>query len=207
MEVQFVIRVDDILALHGNYLRRRPRAGGQQWLVALACLLLMVMVWYNYVDNGAVGDAVAPFALSVVCVALAGHMLLARQLVAVNVLRQLRRQLEEDEWNEKLLGWRRLNITPESITFSGKSTTASAQWEAIEQIVVTEHHVFFFLTRSSGFILPVRAFSEEYECRDFVRTARGYRRAAADGPRKQRPPRLPSRTDEAGFTTEELSED
>jgi hypothetical protein len=201
MEVEYTLRADDVLAFHEYCLERQPRRGQQQWVVPVGCLLLTAMVWYNYSLPGA-NDITVPLAFTVFFLGVTVFSWVQRRRIPNKVLGQLRRQLD-DEWNKKLLGWRRLSITPESITFTGKLTTTSALWEAVEQIAVTEDHAFFFTTKTAGFVVPVQAFPDEEEFRAFVKTARRYRKAANATSEEDPPSRRRPRVEETGFTADE----
>lgn len=201
MEVEYVLRIDDVLALQKYHLERQPIKGPRQWLWALGCLLLTGLVWFYY---SIASDLVieTPLMLSTLFLGVAAFSLFQRKLMPGQVLRAMRRQLQE-EWSKKLGGWRRLSITPESITFTGKLITASALWEAVEQIAVTDDYAFFFTTRRTGFVLPARAFPDDEAFEEFVKTARQYRKAAAHSPDGDAPPRKRSPVEETGFTAEE----
>jgi hypothetical protein len=129
-----------------------------------------------------------------------------RSFIRSRMSRLLRRQLD-DEWNRKLLGWRSVSITPETITLTSKLTTYAVRWEAVEQVVTTDEHAFFLITRQSGIVLPVRAFAEDEEFDEFVKAARQYRREADDGSKEDSSARRRSRVEETGFTAEEPAED
>jgi hypothetical protein len=206
MEVEFVIRVDDHLAFHRYYLERRPPAGSGR-LVVLVLLfgLLGGLMWLNY-NRGGWADITAPVVLTVVFIAFAVLAVFQRRLFVGQVLRAMRRQLD-DEWSEKLLGWRRLSIDPDGITVVSELTTASTLWQAVEQIAVTDDYAFFFLTRRTGFVLPARAFPDDEGFQDFVKTARHYRRTADEAPRKDPPSRRRSQVEETGFTAGEPTGD
>jgi hypothetical protein len=205
VEVEYVLRVDDVLALHRYYLERKPSKGQRHWLLALVAILLTGLLWLYY-SLAAGGDVMTTWVLTAFFVAMAFFALFQRKLMPAQVLRLMRKQLDE-EWSKKLGGWRRLSISPESISFTGKLMTASALWEAVEQIAVTEDHAFFFTTRRTGFVLPARAFPDEEAFREFVKTARYYRRAAADNSTEDSPPRRRARVEETGFMAEEPTDD
>jgi hypothetical protein len=200
MEVEFVLRADDVLAFHEYYLKRQSRGGQRQWLVPVVCLLLTALVWYGYILPSA-NDITLPLGLTVLFIILTTFSWAQRRRLPARILSQLRRQLD-DEWNKKLIGWRRLSLTPESMTYTSKLMTASAQWQAVEQIILTEDHAFFFTTRTSGFVLPAEAFSDEEAFREFVQAARRYRRSANAEAEEDASSRGRSRVEETGFTAE-----
>jgi hypothetical protein len=201
MDVEFVLRVDDVLALHRYCLERQPRTSRPQWVLLGGCLLLTGLVWFNYIRTDAT-DFTLPLVLSACFLGLSIFALMPRKMMVDKVLGQLRRQLD-DEWNRKLVGRRRLSVTPEAITFTSEVTTFSVRWPAVEQIVITEDHAFFLVTRSTGLILPIRAFEDEEAFREFVKTARGYRKSANAVSEEGSPSRRRSRAEETGFTAEE----
>src|SRR5205814_1202468 len=144
---------------------------GQRFGPLLFGGVLTGLTWFAYFNSG-FSDLTAPVLISLVFLIVAVYTLIQGRLMAGRVvLRALRRQLQ-DEWSKKLYGWRRLSITPESITLTSKLTTNSALWRAVEQIAVTEDHAFFLFTKSYGFVLPVRAFADEEEFTEFVKTTR-----------------------------------
>jgi hypothetical protein len=207
MEVEFVLRPNDVLALHQFCLDRRPHRPPQfsQWLWLLLALLGVALVWFlvSRVDRP---DFTMPVLVTVVVGALVILKVFQRSFIRSRLTRLLRRQLD-DEWNRKLLGWRRLAITPETITLTSKLTTYAVRWQAVEQIVTTEEHAFFLITRQSGIVLPVRAFTEDEEFGEFVRTARRYRREAVDDSKDDSSGRRRTRVEETGFTAEEPAGD
>jgi hypothetical protein len=206
MNVEFVLRADDLLALHRYLLERRPRAGQGLWAwLIVGVLLLGLWVWLGH-DHPMWTDTTLPLILAAGFLGLAAFAVFQRQTMPARVLGQLRKQLD-DEWNRKLLGWRRLSINPESITFTSELTTFSVRWPAVERIVTTEDHAIFLVTRQTGLVLPVRAFRDEEAFRDFVKTARAYRKAAHAPWKEDSSPRRRSPVEETGFTSGEPADD
>jgi hypothetical protein len=206
MDVEFVLRADDLLALHRYLLQRRPRAGNGLWAwVVAGVLLLALWLWLGH-DHPIWTDTTLPLIMAVGFLALVAFAVFQRQTMPAKVLTQLRKQLD-DEWNRKLLGWRRLSLTAESITFISELTTFSVRWPAVEQIVTTEDHAIFLVTRQTGLILPVRAFRDEEAFREFVKAARRYRKEANAATEDDSPPRRRSRVEETGFTADEPADD
>jgi hypothetical protein len=206
MDVEFVLRADDILALHKYLLERRPRAGHGQWVwLVVGEVFLVLCILFDFSNSDWTGTTF-PLIIAVVFLGLIAFVVFQRQAMPARVLGQLRKQLD-DEWNRKLLGWRRLSLTPEAITFTGELTTFSVRWPAVEQIVTTEDHAIFLVTRQTGLVLPVRAFPDEEAFREFVKAARRYRKAANAGPEEESPPRRRSRVEETGITAEEPADD
>jgi hypothetical protein len=202
MEVEFALRPDDVLAFHRYYLERQPRPGGRQWIWVLVAVPLLAYMWYRYREWNA-ADYTLPLLVSIWFFAVIVILLVQRGRIRTRILGQLRRQLD-DPWHKKLLGWRRLSITPEGITYTAKLTSATARWQAIEQVVVTDEHSFFFTTKTAGFVLPARAFADDEEFREFVKTARRYRKEADAEPEDEAPSRRRrSPAEETGFTSEE----
>ncbi len=207
MEVEFVLRPNDVLALHQYCLDRRPHRTPHlsQGLGPLLAVLGVALVWF-LVSRADSPDFTMPVVVSVFIGAVVIVTVFQRSFIRSRMTRLLRRQLD-DEWNRKLLGWRRLTITPQTITLTSKLTTYAVRWQAVEQIVTTEAHALFLITRQSGIVLPVRAFAEDAEFDGFVRAARRYRREAGDGSEEASSGRQQSRTEETGFTAEEPAGD
>jgi hypothetical protein len=207
MEVEFALRPNDVLALHQFCLDRRPRAGQSPLqLVWLAIALLGVAAVWVLVSRADRPDFTMPILVSVVIGAVVIVTVFQRSFIRSRMTRLLRRQLD-DEWNRKLLGWRSVSITPETITLKSKLTTYAVRWQAVEQIVTTEEHAFFLITRQSGIVIPVRAFAEDEEFDEFLKAARQYRREADDGSKDDSSGRRRTRVEETGFTAEEPAED
>jgi hypothetical protein len=206
MDVEFVLRADDLLALHRYLLQRRPRAGNGPWAwIVVGVLFLALWVWLGH-DHPVWTDTTLPIIMAVGFLGLVAFAVFQRQTMPARVLTQLRKQLD-DVWNRKLLGWRRLSISADAITFTGELTTFSVCWPAVEQIVTTEDHAIFLVTRQTGLVLPVRAFRDEEAFREFVKAARGYRKAAHAPWKQDSPPRRRSRAEETGFTAGEPADD
>jgi hypothetical protein len=201
MEIEYVLRPDDALALHKYCMERLPGPGAPQWPLALAGVLLAGVAWFYYLPTG---DILTPLVFSAIFLGVGFIVLFQPKRIRAQVLRQMRRQLQDEP---KLVGWRRLSISAESITFTGELMTVTARWQMVEQIVVTEDHAFFFTTKRTGLVLPIRAFADEEEFRDFVKAARRYRRAADEDPKSDSPGRRRSRVEETGFTAEEPTDD
>jgi hypothetical protein len=192
MEVEYVLRLDDLLAFNMYIQARRRGFRLGRWLLPLPFGLAAGLAWLTYRP----GDSL------VIHVILTG-VFLGLSIVALRqramVMRQIRRQLQGEP---RLLGWRRLAIGPEAVTFTSKFVTITARWPGVDPIAVTEDHAFLFTTKLTGIIVPVRAFPDDEAFRDFVKAARRYQRAADDGADEEPPPRRRSRDEDTRFTAE-----
>jgi hypothetical protein len=184
MEVEFVLRPDDVMAFH-EYVWDHPPKGGRGyrglswvWLVLLGLLSLLSVPsliqgdWSLYVIWGPL---------------MFVTFLLLKLFWRPLLRRQVRKTLEQKaDQNAKQLGWKRLTLSPESLIAVSEHRTVTICWAGIEKIVIAGERALIFDSPTSAHVVPRRAFADEDEFRDFVAIARRYRDAAKDDRPQQR---------------------
>jgi YcxB-like protein len=203
MEVEFVLRPDDVMAFH-DYLWAHPpkqartlAASGLSWGLVLISGLLSLCSAYWLLQGDYSFITVYPPVLFLMALLL---RLSWRSRSRWIVRRNLARKVDK---NAKLLGWQRLALTPEALAASSEHSTTTLAWAAIEKIVITEKHALIFDSPTTAYVVPRRAFADEDEFREFVATARDYRDAP---PEKSKPSRKPNSDADTGITRDERAD-
>jgi hypothetical protein len=207
MQVEFVVRRDDLFALN-EYLLKHPASGVKgsygsllwvRWGIWVLVALLVFIPSFMRGDDAIPLYAFVP--LLVFSVVLFTLRFTNRGLVRKNLQRII-------DNNPRLMGWRRLALTPETFTAVTRYKTTTVSWAGIEKIVIMGDHAFIFEMPASAFIVPRRAFGDDEDFREFVETARDYRDHAQDGPLPERKIRraVGSETD-TGITRDEHGDD
>jgi hypothetical protein len=89
----------------------------------------------------------------------------------------LRRQYEHGELDRKV-GWQRLELRSRELVLETDFHTSVTPWSAVEKIVTTESHAFFYYNPQGAHVLPIQAFGSEVQFTAFVETARALKEAA-----------------------------
>src|SRR5262249_16615931 len=143
VEVEYVLRLDDLVALN-DYLLEHPHGGtkgGAQspsW-IWLAFMILLALLLVLSISRGEFSFTTVWLAVVVACalVLILLRRRLARRLVRGNVVRLADR-------NARMLGWRRLTLTPESLIAASQYRTITLAWPGVEKIVISGDRAFIF---------------------------------------------------------------
>ncbi len=79
-----------------------------------------------------------------------------------------------------MLGPRRVTLTPEAVRSEGPHTDERFRWTAIERVLETENHLYFYIASARSHVIPRRAFASDAEFESFVALARKYQAAAQE---------------------------
>jgi hypothetical protein len=170
MQVEHDLTVEDVVAFQRYRLAHPIKPKRISWAAGLitVCTMLAVLLalifipwpgWFLFVL----------FILAILVIALVSPRV-QRQIIAF----LLRRQLRQEAY-AKLLGWRRLEITPDGLSITTVTATSTTKWSGVLRIVVAENHAFFYLSPIEAYMLPRRALATENEFREFVKKARHFR--------------------------------
>jgi hypothetical protein len=169
LEIEYYLKPEDVLALHRFHLRTRGKKGNA-WIGAvffgqIVAIILLTLAW-----TGEIPPTLWPI---IGLLALVVLLLLWRPFVMWNLGRNLRQPA-----HARVLGWRRLHITPEGVTVIEEHSTAKTKWTGIEKIGVTDEHAFLYTLPEQAHVVPRHAFASAQEFREFVETAQRYLREA-----------------------------
>jgi hypothetical protein len=177
MEIQYTLTTEDMIA-YGRYHMDHPftaqgkpsSRGGLLWL--FLSLLLLVGVLLIITDFRPAEWLVLQILFGILGF-LIGLILVfysLRYRISASTIRRMLRQGQ----NHKLLRSQRLIITPEALTHITEYSQGTIQWRGVEKVALGEEHAFFYLNTTAAYVLPGRAFANDWEFRQFVETAQGY---------------------------------
>ncbi len=178
MEVEFVLRPDDVMALY-EYAWDNPAKGagrGARMLRWALLIILGLLSGFSVLALVLGHYSFSVFFLPTMFILYLLLVLFRRPLLRRAARRNLAHKVNK---NAKLLGWQRFVLTPESLTAASEQSTTTLAWTAIEKIIIGERAMIFD-SPSSAYVIPRRAFADEEAFREFVATARRYRDAAKD---------------------------
>jgi hypothetical protein len=180
MEVEFDLTAEDFIAFNLYHQERLPwgrRHPQWPWWVILG--VFGVVLGFTTVVAGTDNERGLLATVGVLggTAVWAGYSLFMwRERIANQVRRELRRS--ESGLQE---GWFRLKIKPEGITVTDEDGRTTLRWQRVERIAVTDDYAFFYVGEKTASILPRRAFATAEEFKNFVETARQYRKADRKG--------------------------
>jgi hypothetical protein len=180
MEIEYNLTPEDVIAFQQYTAehrpgRQRPSMGSLWLLLALLALFTVLAV----TPGGLQGAQLIYFFtdLAILLLTLAFIMLQPR-ITKMVIARSVRQVLRHGN-NARVLESQRVAISPEGLTSTSSLSSGLVNWAALEKIVVTDDHAFFFTTTHSAQIVPKRAFPDGRTFHEFVETARSYHQAAA----------------------------
>ena len=185
MEVEYVLRPDDIMAFHDYFWDHPPKGVGPgRPLLSWSLLVLLGILSLLYAPSLFRGDRSF---VAIYCPVVFVLLLVAKLFRRPLLRRQVRRNLEQKaDKNAKLLGWKRLTLTPEALIAASEQSTTTLAWTMIEKIVIVGEGALMLDSPSSAYIVPRRAFTDEGEFRAFVTMARRYRHTARQAQSEER---------------------
>jgi hypothetical protein len=171
MQIEHELDIDDFIAFQKYHLAHADKSKQPTWVRWFFFVFLGMVALIHVVGMIAWGDW-SPYALIVVLIVavVLGYSLFYRRLLGW----VLRRRLKDPAY-QKLLGGRKLEITPDGISLSWTAGNSTTLWSGVSKIIATEQHAFFYLSPVEAHILPKRAFPSDAAFWDFVETARRFR--------------------------------
>src|SRR5579871_5159076 len=92
--------------------------------------------------------------------------------------------------NSLLLGKKVVTLKDEGCRSVGDSTDSFVRWDAIQKFVRTTSAIYFYLTKASAFIVPMRSFANDSQYQEFFNFAKSNRPDAPVIEAKARPVRI-----------------
>jgi hypothetical protein len=176
VEVEFVIRPDDVLAFHEyvwDHQAGQAGGAGSTWAALVFVGAVLPCAGFLYVQGQLSLTGLLIPILFVVIVLL--KLVFWRPVLR----RQMRRNLDQKaDINSKLLGWRRFKLTPEALVVATEHSNSTHAWAGFQRIEIARDRAFFFDSPTSAHVVPGRAFSDENSFKQFVETGRRYWDAA-----------------------------
>ncbi len=164
--IEYTVAVADIVAFNDHHHRTSPHTRRMirtlQMVVGLA--IVGMGVWPLF--QGAPALTFGP--LLAVGVAFVIAM---PALFAWSVRRSARRQLAEGH-NRSVLGPRKLEIGDDALVEISEQGQQQTRWSAVERVVVTDEHVFIYLSATAGHTVPRGAFATAEQMHAFVGAVR-----------------------------------
>lgn len=74
--------------------------------------------------------------------------------------------------NENLFGAYSIALTEDGVEQTSKTGESSVTWGGIERIDETKDHIFIYLSSVSAYVIPIRAFDNEEQKKEFMRILR-----------------------------------
>lgn len=90
-------------------------------------------------------------------------------------------QMFEDGSNKLLFGKRMVYITPDEFSESSMFCQTILKWAGIQNLVTTADHLFVYISTTTAFVVPRRAFRDESSFKTFSETAMAYYKAVSPG--------------------------
>jgi YcxB-like protein len=172
MELEFRLMPEDLVALaryhaaHPPTRRARSQRRALWWTLALVTLLCALAIPFD-IRRGEVSFYTVFFAACWLA------LLILTVFKPVLLASAVKRSLREGN-SAKLLGKRRLVMTPEGLVCATEWSTATISWTGIEKIAATENHAFLYQAQNQAIVVPKRVFSSEEDFLQFVETAYRY---------------------------------
>lgn len=156
MKIRCETTVEDIQMFIEHHIKHK-QAQGLGLKILVSCIAVMVSIGYLvYRDSHRPDQAVAwGGATGVVSLALIWWAL--RRLPA-----KLAQRASSEDRSGNTFGWHTIELTPEGITESSESSKTSHQWRGIEEIWLTESHVFIYVGLSLAHVIRREFAAEEF---------------------------------------------
>jgi hypothetical protein len=185
MEVEFVVRADDVLAAH-EYVWDQPTnqvgVAGSTWAVLVFVGALLPCAGFLYVQGQ------LPLAALLIPILFVGVVSLKLIFWRPVLRRQLRRDLDQRaDIKSKFLGWRRFKLTPEALVTATEHSSTTHAWAGVEKIAIASERAFFFYAPTLADVVPRRAFPDEESFKQFMEAAQRYWEAARQAPHDKGP--------------------
>lgn len=91
-------------------------------------------------------------------------VLIYPKLYMVSVRKSIKKNIEENNGKQDLIGHCRLILTEDEVIEESNVRTNKTKWKNLARLVETKDYVFVFNTESSAYVIPKEKFeSEEYE--------------------------------------------
>lgn len=171
MSVEYTLTLEDVRVFLRYHRRHAPRPKGQPqhgwlWLVLLG-LLSAIMLAVEFTGKEPPSLSFSTWWPVLLFVVYAFFYFFGNKLLEGLKLRGLQR-------NPRFFEKKTLAITPEALAASDSSAAETILWHAIERVIEQRDHAFFYISATHAHILPKRAFAEERQFEEFVKTARRY---------------------------------
>ncbi len=179
MEAEINITREDVIAFNVHHTKHSPSRRRLRRLAGTVISLVWVLLlaWFILSSDQPSQTALDVWPLWVSL--LFFWLLLYFQVSGKDVSTAVDKMLDEGR-NAGLLGSRLVTLTLDAVAESGEFSQSQTQWQAVDRIVVTDEHAFFYLSSMTAIIIPKRDFSAEGAFQAFVLKAREYHMAAAN---------------------------
>ena len=171
MDIEYEISTDDLLAFHLYQNEQSLALRGCRWGFQLIIGLITAagsVIYFMLRDY---------LMASVWLVAAVLLVVLAPRVLRGSIKRQIVRLYRLGKYRGSI-GKHRISLTPEAMVNSTEESKARVLWRDVEKIAATDEHLFLYTSAETAIVVPKRAFSDEAEWAEFVKTARQYRSAS-----------------------------
>jgi hypothetical protein len=174
VEISYVMNVDDYRAWN-RYVMKRPKRGTYSQLKGCLCGgFLVFLVAYTLaalwpIFRGS-GWSEVPIPIVIMNTFFILGLLAWDRVLLWFIVKE---QSPADR--AKLSNVHRIKIIPEALLYSSHNSSEIVGWTDIQEIAITEDHIFIFHLSSSGHGIPRRAFESIEQFREFGKTAQKYK--------------------------------
>ena len=178
MRVDFTLRMDDVVALFEYHAAHHTEVRMQRLNGAIRVPRAIAMLGFGMAISG------------VPILAIPSKLLPVMPVLMIHALyhgwywRHAPRRMAEKTHGIRALdgklGKHQITLEPEAITSYGDLGVLVRRWDAVEEIVVTDEHAFFYVLEAGAIILPKRAFGDPDAFGEFVESAHRLLNAARE---------------------------
>ena len=191
MDIDYNISIDDVLAYNLYYASHSPqiqkilkRRKLLYVLVGVFSLLFGLLCLFIELVSSTKGDLIIySIGLLVLGLFLSVYGLLLESMTRKNVTKEVIRRYSNGK--DGVIGKHHVSITPDRMSDITEVAENNIRWDAIEQVVTTDQHLYFLrLSSSIAHIVPKKAFADDTAFNKFAETAKSYLQTASATPLK-----------------------
>lgn len=178
MQIAFDLVLDDIHAFNVHYAATAELPRRNQRLVRIALTLTLASLLFAL---GMAIRAPIPFWIIGGLILLGWWATYPRRIEAI--MRASTARLYRDGANVGMLGPHTVELGDEWLAEITPEREVKTRWRAVEKVVVTDVHVFLYVSGFAAVIVPIRAFRDDAQRTAFLERARSRAIRRADGTR------------------------
>ncbi|HKB36894.1 MAG TPA: YcxB family protein [Gemmataceae bacterium] len=170
MEVEYSLGIDDVLVFHRYHWTHGPKNHRLKrgWGTLLVFVLMVLgLIWLDVTQHGELS------AIGIILVYSLGIFLLL-YVFAPRFAEQNVRRIYKGSEGKGEFRHRRVTLSSWGLRSISEVGDYFTKWSGIETVVVTDEHLFLYLSPRDALIVPKWAFDDERRFAEFVDQARQY---------------------------------
>lgn len=166
MTIDYEMTRQDYINFNMLHMKRsksaRKSINTQRFLAPIIFILIpFVISWGNS------GDIPMWYWFTIFGIAAVCWALFYPKWVQRETIKRINKMLDEGE-NKGLSGFQKLSLTEEGIHTENEFKEATAKWNSVEDIVLTDEYILIYIGALMAHVVPLRAFNDDDEKEEFI---------------------------------------